>query len=397
MKKILILAGSHFQIPVIKYAKEQGYYVITCDNIPDNPGHTLSDQYVNVSTTDLDGILKVANDNEIDGILAYASHPAAAAAGYVSDKLGLPGNSIDAVNTLALKSNYRRFQEENGLHHPKFRTTKSCGYKDSLLEDLQFPLMVKPVDSSGSKGVTQVDRLVDMSEAVKTAASFSGRGEIIIEEVVRKVGHQIGGEAYVYKGELTMMCLGDQQVNTDSAYRYVPVGMTFPAALDRTEKEVLRAELSRLLRLSGFRTGALNLEIMKTADNNFVFMEIGPRSGGNLLPELMRQVCGFDEAGISVEHAIGNDVIPPRVFDTANGFHAYFAIHARNKGVYRGLEKDPRLDSWIVAEHMFSKAGQEYDVFKHSGCVMGIWLMRFPDESVMDEFFHDPYRFYRLV
>jgi biotin carboxylase len=397
MKKILILAGSHFQIPVIRYAKEQGYYVITCDNIPENPGHRLSDKYVNVSTTDLDGVLQVAIDNEIDGILAYASHPAAPAAGYVSDKLGLPGNSFDAVNTLALKSKYRRFQKANKLNHPHFITAKGSEYRSDLLEGLQFPLMVKPVDSSGSKGVSRVDRLADMSEAVKAALLFSRSGEIIIEEVVRTAGHQIGGEAYVYKGELVMMCLGDQQINTESVYKYVPIGMTFPAEVDTTEREFLKAELSRLLALSGFRTGALNLEIMRTADDKFVFMEIGPRSGGNLLPELVKRVCGFDEAGISVEHALGNAMVPPKVFDTAKGFYAYFAIHARNNGIYGGLRKEPLLDSWIVAEHIFSKVGQEYGLFKHSGYVMGIWLMRFADKGSMDEFFRNPYRFYRLL
>jgi biotin carboxylase len=396
MKKILILAGSHFQMPVIRYAKDQGYYVITCDNKPDNPGHRLSDKYVNVSTTDLDGVLQVAIDNDIDGILAYASNPAAPAAGYVSGKLGLPGNSFDAVNTLALKSRYRRFQKENKLNHPDFITAKGSEYRDDLLESLQFPLMVKPVDGSGSKGVTRVDRLEDMSEAVKVVSHFSRGGEIIVEEVIRNDGYQIGGEAYIHKGELVMMCLGDQKFNIESVYRYVPIGMTFPAELDATKREFLRAELSHLLALSGFRTGALNLEIMRTADDQFVFMEIGPRSGGNLLPELIKYVCGFDEAGISVEHALGNDVVPPRVFDTAKGFYAYFAIHSQSNGVYGGLEKEPQLVSWIVEERIFSKVGQEYDLFKHSGNVMGIWLMRFPDKATMHKFFRNPYRFYRL-
>ena len=397
MKKLLILAGSHFQIPVIRYAKNQGYFVITCDNRPENPGHRLSDRYVNVSTTDLDGILNVGIEHGIDGILAYASDPAAPAAGYVADRLGLPGNSYDSINILGLKSRYRRFQEEHNLNHPNFRVVRADQYHANLLDGLQFPLIVKPVDSAGSKGVTSVDRLDQVPAAIEAALQFSRSREVIAEEVVRKIGHQIGGEAYVYKGELVMMCLGDQQVNPASAYRYVPTGMTFPADLDSAEREILRNELSRHLALSGFQTGALNLEIMKTAGGKFIFMEIGPRSGGNLLPELMPYACGFDEAGYSVEHALGNDVVPPRAFDAETGFHAYFAIHARQKGIFRGLEKNPVLESWILEEHIFLEIGQEYDAFKHSGYVIGIWLMRFHEQREMSEFFAHPYDFYRLV
>jgi len=397
MKKLLVLAGSNFQIPVIKYAKDHGYYVITCDNRPENPGHKLSDKFVNVSTIDLDGVLHVARENKVDGILAYASDPAAPTAGYVSEKLGLPGNSYEAMNILGVKSKYRRFLKENKFNHPKFIVAKNGSYEDGELETLRFPLMVKPADGAGSKGVTKIENVEEISSAIKTALSFSRNKEIVIEEVINKVGHQIGGEAYVYKGEVVMMCLGDQKVNAESTYKYVPIGMTFPAQLEKHEVELIRTELTRLLAASGFGTGALNLEIMRTADRKFYFMEIGPRSGGNLLPELMRYTCGFDVADYSVEHALGNDVIPPKALNTDKGFHAYFAVHSQKKGVFNGLEKDPLLDKWIVEEHIFFDRGQEYDIFKHSGYVIGIWLLRFPDKQSADGFFKNPYSFYRLL
>ena len=97
MKKILMLGGSMQQIPIIKRAKEMGLYVITCDYCPDNPGHKFADEYYNVSTTDLDAVLELAKRLNIDGIVAYASDPAAPTAAYVSEKLGLPGNPYQSV------------------------------------------------------------------------------------------------------------------------------------------------------------------------------------------------------------------------------------------------------------------------------------------------------------
>jgi hypothetical protein len=91
MKKILFLGGAPSQLPPIKYALEQGHHVITVDYLPENPGHKLAHTYYNVSTTDKDAVLEVAKAENIDGIVAYASDPAAPTAAYVAEKLGLSG------------------------------------------------------------------------------------------------------------------------------------------------------------------------------------------------------------------------------------------------------------------------------------------------------------------
>ena len=106
-KRILFLGGSKFQIPPIVYAKEQGHYVITCDYLPDNPGHAFADEYHNVSTTDQEAVLELAEILKVDGIVAYASDPAAPTQAYVCNKLGLPSNPYDSVEILARKDYFR--------------------------------------------------------------------------------------------------------------------------------------------------------------------------------------------------------------------------------------------------------------------------------------------------
>lgn len=107
-----MLGGSHFQVAAIKYAKEAGYYVITVDYLPGNPGHIYAHEYYNISTTDKEAVLKLAKKLKIDGIVSYASDPGATTAAFVSDKLSLPGNPYESVKILQQKDLFRKFQKK---------------------------------------------------------------------------------------------------------------------------------------------------------------------------------------------------------------------------------------------------------------------------------------------
>jgi formate-dependent phosphoribosylglycinamide formyltransferase (GAR transformylase) len=113
MEKILLLGGSFQQIAAIKKAKELGLYVIVCDYLVDNPGQRFADEYHQVSTTNKEAILKVALENKIDYIFAYASDPAVPTAAYVSEKMALNGNPYNAVITLSEKDRFRDFLMKN--------------------------------------------------------------------------------------------------------------------------------------------------------------------------------------------------------------------------------------------------------------------------------------------
>ena len=172
-KKILILGGTSFQVPCIKYAKEKGYHVITCDYLSENPGHKYSDEFYNVSTTDLQAVLKLARKLEIDGILAYASDPAAPTAAYVAEKMGLPGNSYKAVKTLSEKDLYRSFLRLKNFNTPFYGAYSSLNEFADEREEFTYPIIVKPVDSSGSKGISAVNDFWEMDKAINYAMKFS--------------------------------------------------------------------------------------------------------------------------------------------------------------------------------------------------------------------------------
>src|SRR5690606_11391257 len=116
---------SDLQVSLIKLAKSFGHYIITCDYLPNNPGHKFSDEYHNVSTTNKEAVYELAKKLEIDGILAYASDPAAPTAAWVCEKLNLPTNTFNAVNILSRKDLFRQTLIDNGFKTPQFLTTNN--------------------------------------------------------------------------------------------------------------------------------------------------------------------------------------------------------------------------------------------------------------------------------
>lgn len=386
-KKILILGGSHFQIPVINYARLVGYYVITCDFLPENPGHKLADEYHNVSTTDLESVLALSIRLKIDGILAYASDPAAPTAAYVSEKLGLPGNPYEGVRIMANKDLYRAFLARHGFGSPKAIAGITLGSPPSALATLNFPVMVKPVDSSGSKGVSKIDAVDGLLSAVEYAVQFSRAKRVVVEEFIHRIGPQIGGEAFVVDGKLVFICLGDQ-LSDAACNPYVPSGMTFPSQIAPDLAEKIADELQRLLTALQFWTGGLNLEIMLDNHAQIFLMEVGPRTGGNFLPELVGHATDLNLAALSVESAVGHSMV--KLFPVArsrvprSGF-AYYAIHSAHSGILNALHIDPLIRTCILELHQFVPVGSPVQAYHGSNCTIGILLMKFSSPAEMRE------------
>lgn len=384
-KRILILGGSYFQIPAIKYARSAGYHVITCDYRPDNPGHKYAHEYYNVSTTDMEGVRTLANQIHVDGILAYASEPAAPTAAYVGNRLGMFSNPYESVSTLTNKDLYRSFLRKHGFNAPRARTVDRGSRSLPEPSELSLPLMVKPVDSSGSKGVSKVAAREEMSAAIEHAMCFSRVARVIIEEYISREGPQIGGEAFVLNGKLVFMCLGDQFIDS-LCNPYVPAGMLFPSVVSDDICTKIASDLQRLVDLLPLSFGGLNLEIMVGKNGRPYLMEVAPRTGGNFLPEMMRYCAGADIARYCVESALGHD-LPElhRMYSgvRCDGFFAYYAIHSRGGGRLRSIHFSDHLRSRILESHIFKLPGDTIEVFNNASCGIGILLLRFDTREQM--------------
>lgn len=211
MKRLLILGGDHFTIPVVEAAHKQGYYVITCDYLPGNVAHKYSDEFINFSTTDKEGILAWARKNPIDGIVTFTDSGVVTTA-YVQHHLGLPQiGPLESVEILQNKARFRGFLADNGFNVPQAKgyTSYDNACKDAV--HFKWPVIVKPVDSAGSKGVSRIEKLEQLKDAVEFALQYSNSREFIVEEFIEKQGCSSDSDCFSVDGKFAFMSFSAQR------------------------------------------------------------------------------------------------------------------------------------------------------------------------------------------
>lgn len=381
MKKILFLGAAPSQIPPIKYAKSQGHYVITCDYLPKNPGHQLADESHNVSTTDKDAVLKLAQKLKIDGIVAYASDPAAPTAAYVSEEMGLPGNPYESVLILARKDLFRDFLKKHNFNVPKSESFYDLESAAIWLDEISVPAFIKPVDSSGSKGVTEITSKDQLENAFNHALVFSREKKVVIEEKIVKQGYQVAGDGFIVDGKLAFYCWADEHFDK-LCNGLVPIGQTFPTSHSKTLLQEAYRETQRLLSLLKMKTGALNFDFLFSEDGKFYFLELGPRNGGCLIPEVIRYATGVDLIKATVDAALGLDCsyiqqVPIK------GFWSSYMVHSLKTGFFKQLNISERAQKMIVEKSIYVVENDPVKKYSGSHDTLGMMILKYPNKDTM--------------
>lgn len=398
-KKILLLGGSAQQVVAIETAKRLGYQTVLCDFLEDNPGQYAADRFYLVSTTDKDAVLKVAETEQIDGVLAYASDPAAPTAAYVAERLGLPGSPYKSVEILCNKDRFREFLAEHGFCTPKAKgyTELRVAQADIEAGYFKLPVIVKPVDSSGSKGVSQINRAEEAPGILRHAMSFSRDKRIIIEEYVEKMGYQIAGDGLSVGGKLVFRYFANDHFNPSCINPFVPISASFPYNMPAEVQDKIHDEIQRLITLLGMTTTAYNFDLRIDKDYNVFLMEIAPRDGGNYIPQIIRYATGVDLVECSVKAAMG-EPIDESLFGKPSGFWAYYAVHSLESGVLDCIEIDKRvMENNIVENHILKKPGDEVLAFTGANTTLGILLMRFDSLEQMLHMMDNSHEWIRVV
>ena len=383
-KKIMLLGGIHYLLPVIKAAHEQGYYVITADNIPGNIAHKYSDEFCNVSIVDKDAVLLEAQKHNIDGIISFGVDPGVVSAAYVQEQMHLPQmGPYESVRILQNKDLFRAFLQEHGFNAPLSR-----GYanKEAALNDtdwLQWPMIVKPTDSAGSKGVTRVNRIEEYEAAVDYAFSKSISGHIIVEEFIDKVGCSSDTDSFLLNGELKFVSFNAQRFDANAANPYTPAAYSWPSTF--TEHEAyLTSELQRLLTLLKMNTSVFNIETRIASNGKPYIMECTPRGGGNRLCEMLRYATGVDLITAQVRAAVGDDVtgIEQKPY---NGCWAEIILHAEKDGIFQGLGIADSLPARIVEKDLWVKEGDSVNAFNGANDAIGTLVLQFDNNSDLEQ------------
>lgn len=397
MKKVLMLGGSMQQIPAIKRAKEMGFYVITCDYLPNNPGHKYADEYYNVSTTDLDGVLELAKKLNVDGIVPYASDPAAPTAAYVSEKLGIPGNPYDSVKLLTEKDLFRDFLAKNGFCTPKASGYVTYEQAAADIDNYKFPIMVKPVDSSGSKGVVKVYDKSGLKDAVEEALMYSRGKRFIVEEFIVKKGYQVSGDGFSVDGRLVFTSYGNELYSGKGTREYVALGEFWPTMLTPEQKEKVDAELQRLITALGMKTSAYNIEVILDKDDNVYILELGPRNGGSYIPQLIKYATGVDLVDYTLLGAVGLDCSDLKMAETT-GFWSNYMILSTVSGKFEKIwfDEDFKKNNLLDVYCTYNK-GDKVTAYQNTSHSLGTIIFKANSFEEIKEIAENIEKYYRVV
>lgn len=379
----MLLGGIHYLLPVINAAHEQGYYVITADYLPDNVAHRYSDEFVNVSIVDKEAVLAMAKERQIDGIISFGVDPGVEAAAYVQEQKHLPSmGPYESVRILQNKDLFRAFLRDNGFNVPEAR-----GY--NLVEDalkdtewLHFPMIVKPTDSAGSKGITRVDSLDQYEDAVRFAFSKTIKGNIIVEQYLEKVGCSSDTDCFLLDGKFKFMSYNAQRFDADAANPYAPSAYTWPSTFPEHEA-YLTSELQRLMDLLHMQTSVFNIETRIATDGKPYIMECAPRGGGNRLCEMLRYATGVDMITAQVRAAVGDKVegIEQKPY---NGHWAEIILHAPKAGRFAGIEIAENLPAEVVERDLWVQEGDRVESFRGANDAIGTLVLRFEEKEEME-------------
>ena len=391
MKKLMLLGGLRYLLPVIEEAHKLGIYVITADYLPNNIAHKYSDEYCNVSIIDKDAVLKAAQELKIDGILSHAVDPGVVSAAYVAEKMGLPFQcSYNAACILQDKSLFRKFLAENGFNCPK---AKGYDNADDALKDVDYfnwPVIVKPVDSAGSKGVTKVEDKADLQKAIKFALSESHNGHFIIEDFLEKEGLSAGSESFVVDGKLLYNGFYDQYFDNEAVNPYAPSAEIWPSAKDSKYLDEIRSELQRLFTLLNVTTGLFNVEWRVCKNGKAYLMEVSPRAGGNRLAEMLNYAADVNIIEAEVRKSVG---LPIQEIHEPNykGHFAIQVLHSDKTGLFERIDIDEQFrKKHLLEEEIRVSPGDKVAPFTGANASIGTLFLRFETREELENSLNNP-------
>lgn len=364
MKKLLILNGSHSDIQLIKAGKKLGFYVITTGNNSKLIGHKYSDEYHSADFSNPDEILELAKRLKIDAICSCANDFGALAASYAAEKLDLKGHDkYETALTLHHKDKFKIFSKENDILTPIADNYDGIAEALKNKDKYELPVIIKPVDLTGGKGVTKVFKDNEYEEAVHKAFTTSKVGKFIIEPYISGTYHSFS--TFVVNKKVTAYF-------SDNEYSYLNpflvVTSAGPADNIKGIENILLEESNRIIERLNLVDGVFHIQYVMQ-DNKPCIIEITRRCSGDWYSEPVKQALGIDWAKWIVKAETGMDCakFPKNIIQ--KGFYGRHCIMGYKNGIVKNVEISEKLrenvyDSFIwwkpkdkITNYMVDKLG----------------------------------------
>ena len=304
-KKLLILGANNGQIQLIKAAKEEGYFVIACDYTNDNPGLPFVDKHYQVSYLDQDAVLSIAKQEHIDGVIGNTD-PAMPMVAYIASKLGLVGNNPKSIEPFISKSAFRQLQEQVGLYSPKHIESDDFSIAETVIENFEYPIIVKPSVCAATQGTTKIfsNQTERLRDAFQICKKLSRDEKVTIEEFVEMPSLEIiEGDIFVNEDTFLWNLFTTRR---SILAPMVPRTFIFPSLISEEDSNIIKSSLTKLFKKAGVIHGFYNVEMYFTTKKELFIIEINPRQGGHLIPQFIKLQTGIDCNKLLVTTAVGD-------------------------------------------------------------------------------------------
>jgi len=303
-KKLAIIGASYLQVPLIEKAKDMGLETHVFAWGSGDIGEKLADNFYPISIIEKEAILEKCKELKIDGICSIASDLAAITVNYVAANMGLTGNSLESCYMSTNKHAMRTCFEKNGDPSPQSYLVSSAG--DLTGKEICYPVIVKPVDRSGSRGITKVENATYLQDAIEAAKGQAFEKTALVEEFV--TGQEYSVECISWQGKHHFLTLTKKY--TTGAPHFVETGHLEPAPVLESTLEEIKAVTYHALDSLKIRNGASHTELKITENGTIKLIEIGGRMGGDCIgSDLVQLSTGIDFVRAVIEIALDQEPI----------------------------------------------------------------------------------------
>ena len=302
-KTIMVVGASYYQVPAIKVAKNMGLRVVAVDGDPRAPGLRYADQGACVDIIRPEECLAIAKEEKISGVLTIASNLAQLAASFIARELHLVAPRLEQVRTLFDKSSFYMLLEGERSRTAPWGEASTLAEANKLANSIGFPLILKPSDSAGSRGVRRLESLPDLRREFPVALSFSLKKTVILARFLK--GKELGLQAFLIGGKAALAVV-TEKIMTAPPY-YVELGHLAPPDV---RPEIYQQTISEAVAVAkglGYLEGPLEADVILSPEGP-VILEMGLRLGGSCLPQLVRAYTGVDITREVIKHALGETV-----------------------------------------------------------------------------------------
>lgn len=376
-KRLLIAGGGYADIPLIIAAKKLGYYVVTTGNRPGDLGHQFSDKYFNADFSSPSAMLKLAVNENIEAICPCANDFSAISSAFVAQELDLPGHdSYDVCKLLHHKDKYRDFAAANEIPTPVALSFSNIDKAENALNELRYPIIIKPVDLTGGKGISTINNPSDARESLVKAFSISREKRVVAEEYIS--GSRHGFSALIQAGKVKFYFADNEYYYLNP---YMVSGASAPAYIADSVITNIKNQIKKIVKLLQLVDGIFHIQYILT-DKGPVIIEICRRPPGDLYVNLVKYATDLDYPRFLVQLFTGekiHDLNQKKV----KGYFLRHCVMADRNGVLRDIQFSIDIVHNIIDKEMFWERGLK--VSDYLTQKFGVVFMKFNSMNEMLE------------